>query len=192
MRHLKSGRKLGRNSSHRKAMFRNMSTSLLEHGQIMTTLAKAKELRIHVEPLITLAKPFAPSVMEQLKGDEAAAAKIKRLNAIRKVRRVVNNKVAMERLFGEYAELFKERPGGYTRVIKAGYREGDNAPMAIIALVRESIKKQAKESQDTSAATSEESTVSEDSSADVEASPEAEESSPEAEESSSEAEEATE
>ncbi|MEC7986383.1 MAG: 50S ribosomal protein L17 [Myxococcota bacterium] len=182
MRHLKSGRKLGRNSSHRKAMFRNMSTSLLEHGQITTTLAKAKELRIHVEPLITLAKPFAPSVMEQLKGEEAAAAKIKRLNAIRKVRRVVNNKVAMERLFGEYAELFKERPGGYTRVVKAGYREGDNAPMAIIALVRESIQKQAKESQDTSAAPSEESTVSEESTADVEASAEAEESSPEAEE----------
>ena len=71
MRHLKSGRKLGRNSSHRKAMFRNMVTSLLHHGQIRTTLAKAKELRIHVEPLITLAKPFAPSVMEQLKGELA-------------------------------------------------------------------------------------------------------------------------
>ncbi len=139
MRHLKSGRKLGRNSSHRKAMFRNMSTSLLEHGQITTTLAKAKELRRHVEPLITLAKPFAPSIMEQLDGDATSKAKIDRLNAIRRVRRVVNNKVAMQRLFGEYAELFKERPGGYTRVVKAGYREGDNAPMAIIALVRESV-----------------------------------------------------
>ena len=141
MRHLKSGRKLGRNSSHRKAMFRNMSTSLLEHGQIITTLAKAKELRRHVEPLITLAKPFAPSLLEQLDGDAAAKAKIDRLNAIRRVRRVVNNKVAMERLFGEYAELFKERPGGYTRVVKAGYREGDNAPMAVIALVRQSVAK---------------------------------------------------
>ena len=145
MRHLKSGRKLGRNSSHRKAMFRNMSTSLLEHGQITTTLAKAKELRRHVEPLITLAKPFAPSLMEQLDGDAAAKAKIDRLNAIRRVRRVVNNKVAMQRLFDEYAELFKERPGGYTRVVKAGYRDGDNAPMAVIALVRESVQKEVTE-----------------------------------------------
>ena len=145
MRHLKSGRKLGRNSSHRKAMFRNMSTSLLEHGQITTTLAKAKELRRHVEPLITLAKPFAPSILEQLDGAAAEKAKIQRLNAIRKVRRVINNKVAMQRLFGEYAELFKERSGGYTRVVKAGYREGDNAPMAVIALVRESVVKSSDE-----------------------------------------------
>lgn len=137
MRHLKSGRKLGRNSSHRKAMFRNMATSLLEHGQIITTLAKAKELRKHVEPLITLARPFAPSQLEGLSGDELAKAKIGRLNAIRKARKTVNNKTAMDKLFNDYADHFYTRNGGYTRVIKAGYRAGDNAPMAVIALVFE-------------------------------------------------------
>ena len=141
MRHLKSGRKLGRNSSHRKAMFRNMATSFLEHGQITTTLAKAKELRRHVEPLITLARPFAPSVMEGLEGDEKTKASVKRLNAIRRVRRTVNSKDAMELLFNDYAETFKDRNGGYTRVVKAGFREGDNAPMAVIALVYEAAKK---------------------------------------------------
>ena len=141
MRHRKAGRKLGRNSSHRKAMFRNMATSFLEHGQITTTLAKAKELRSYVEPLITLARPFAPSTFDSLSEEEKSKATILRLNAIRRVRRVVNNKVAMQRLFGEYAELFKERPGGYTRVVKAGYREGDNAPMAVICIVRESVAK---------------------------------------------------
>jgi len=140
MRHLKSGRKLGRNSSHRKAMFRNMATSFLEHGQIVTTLAKAKELRRHVEPLITLARPFAPSVMEGLEGDEKTKASVKRLNAIRRVRRTVNSKDAMQLLFNDYAETFKDRNGGYTRVVKAGYREGDNAPMAVIALVYEAAR----------------------------------------------------
>ena len=168
MRHLKSGRKLGRNSSHRKAMFRNMSTSLLEHGQIMTTLAKAKELRRHVEPLITLAKPFAPSLMEQMDEATTKKANIQRLNAIRRVRRVVNNKVAMQRLFGEYAELFKERPGGYTRVVKAGYREGDNAPMAVICIVRESVAKHQEDSAEEDAAVVENEETSNDVTSEVE------------------------
>ena len=141
MRHLKSGRKLNRNSAHRKAMFRNMATSFLQHGQITTTLAKAKELRSYVEPLITLARPFAPSTMESLSGDEKQKQTVKRLNAIRKARRTVNNKDAMRLLFSDYAEAFKDRNGGYTRVVKAGYRPGDNAPMAIIALAYESAAK---------------------------------------------------
>ena len=137
MRHLKSGRKLNRNSSHRKAMFKNMTTSLLEHGQITTTLPKAKELRRYVEPLITLARPFAPSILEGLNPEEREKANIKRLNAIRKARKTVNTKEAMQNLFNEYAEHFQSRAGGYTRIVKAGYREGDNAAMAVIAFVYE-------------------------------------------------------
>ena len=138
MRHLKVGRKLGRNSSHRKAMFRNMATSLLEHGQIKTTLAKAKELRRYVEPLITVAGKNAPSSLEGLEGDALRAAQLKRAHAVRQARKTIENRDILKRLFGEYAELYKERPGGYTRVFKAGYRAGDNAPMAVIALVSES------------------------------------------------------
>lgn len=141
MRHLKSGRKLNRNSAHRKAMFRNMATSFLLHGQIKTTLAKAKELRSYVEPLITLARPFAPSTMESLSGEEKKKMSVLRLNAIRKARRTVNNKEAMSLLFSDYAESFKDRNGGYSRVVKAGYRPGDNAPMAVIALAFESAAK---------------------------------------------------
>jgi large subunit ribosomal protein L17 len=141
MRHLKSGRKLNRNSAHRKAMFRNMATSFLLHGQIKTTLAKAKELRSYVEPLITLARPFAPSVMESLSEDEKKQQTVLRLNAIRKARRTVNNKESMSLLFSDYAEAFKDRNGGYTRVVKAGHRPGDNAPMAVIALAFEAAAK---------------------------------------------------
>jgi large subunit ribosomal protein L17 len=137
MRHLKSGRKFGRNSSHRKAMFRNMVTSLLLHGQIKTTLAKAKELRSYVEKIITLAGNNAESSFEGLDADMLVSAKSRRLNGIRKARTVVNNKEALQRLFDEYAERYKNRPGGYTRVIKAGYRPGDNAPMAYICLVED-------------------------------------------------------
>jgi large subunit ribosomal protein L17 len=146
MRHLKSGRKLGRNSAHRKAMFRNMATSFLEHGQITTTLAKAKELRSYVEPLITLARPFAPSTLESLPDEEKAHTAVLKLNAIRRARRTVNNKDAMRLLFNDYAEAFKDRNGGYTRVVKAGFRNGDNAPMAVIALAFESAEKHGAES----------------------------------------------
>jgi large subunit ribosomal protein L17 len=138
MRHLKVGRKLGRNSSHRKVMFKNMITSLLEHGQIRTTLAKAKELRRYVEPLITLAGKNAPSSLEGLRGDELRTAQLKRAHAVRQARKVVENRDVLKLLFGEYAERYQNRPGGYTRVFKAGFRPGDNAPMAVIALVAES------------------------------------------------------
>ena len=115
MRHLKSGRKLNRTSSHRKALLRNLVTSLLEHEQIKTTDAKAKELRRVADRMITLAKRGSLHARRQ------AAAYVRR-------RRVVS------KLFGEMAERFRTRPGGYTRIVKLGPRHGDAAPMSIIEL----------------------------------------------------------
>ena len=112
MRHRKSGRKLGRNSSHRKAMFRNMATSLVQHETIKTTLPKAKELRRVVEPLITLAKV-----------DGVANRRL----AFDRLR----DKAAVGKLFTDLGPRFKERPGGYIRILKMGPRPGDAAPMAI-------------------------------------------------------------
>ena len=116
MRHHKSGRKLKRNSSHRKAMFSNMANSLFDHEIIKTTLPKAKELRRVAEPLITLAK-----------SDSVA----NRRNAFSKMR----DKEMVGKLFNELAPRYKERPGGYTRILKCGFRSGDAAPMAYIELV---------------------------------------------------------
>jgi len=116
MRHRKSGRKLGRNSSHRKAMFRNMASSLLRHETIKTTLPKAKELRRVVEPLITLAKE-----------DNVA----KRRLAFDRLR----DKEIVGKLFKDVGPRFKDRPGGYLRILKLGPRSGDAAPMAIVQLV---------------------------------------------------------
>ena len=116
MRHHKSGRKLNRNSSHRKAMFSNMANSLFDHEIIKTTLPKAKELRRVAEPLITLAK-----------SDSVA----NRRNAFSKMR----DKELVGKLFNELAPRYKERPGGYTRILKCGFRSGDAAPMAYIELV---------------------------------------------------------
>ena len=115
MRHKKIGRRLGRNSSHRKAMFRNMAVSLIEHESISTTLHKAKELRRTLEPLITLAKEDNVS---------------KRRMAFNKIR----NKAAVGKLFNEIGPRFKDRPGGYLRILKKGSRPGDSAPMALIQL----------------------------------------------------------
>ncbi len=116
MRHAKSGRKLNRNSSHRKAMYKNMATSFLNHEAIKTTLPKAKELRRVVEPLITLA------------GNDSVANRRLAFSRLR-------DKEAVGRLFTEIGPRFKERPGGYTRILKCGFRPGDKAPMAIIELV---------------------------------------------------------
>ncbi len=116
MRHRKSGRKLNRNSSHRKAMFRNMSASLFEHEMIRTTLAKAKELRGKAEPLITLAKE------DSVANRRLAFARLRDRDVVTK-------------LFNELGPRYKERPGGYLRVLKCGFRPGDNAPMAIVELV---------------------------------------------------------
>lgn len=116
MRHKLSGRKLGVTSSHRKAMFANMCHALIKHEQISTTLPKAKDLRPIVERLITLGK----------RGD---------LHARRQAIAEIKDLAMVEKLFTTIAERYKERSGGYTRVLKAGFRYGDNAPMAIIELV---------------------------------------------------------
>ena len=116
MRHRKSGRQLNRNSSHRKAMFRNMAVSLFEHEVIKTTLPKAKELRRVAEPLITLAK-----------SDSVANRRL----AFSRTR----SKEAVGKLFTELGPRYSDRPGGYTRILKCGYRAGDAAPMAFIELV---------------------------------------------------------
>ncbi len=116
MRHRKSGRKLGRNSSHRKAMFRNMATSLVRHETIRTTVPKAKELRRVVEPLITLAKV-----------DGVANRRL----AFDRLR----DKEAVGKLFSDIGPRFKDRPGGYLRILKTGPRAGDSAPMAILQMV---------------------------------------------------------
>lgn len=116
MRHRKSGRKLNRNSSHRKAMFRNMSAALFEHEIIQTTLPKAKELRRKAEPLITLAKE------DSVANRRVAFARLRDRDVVTK-------------LFNELGPRYKERPGGYLRILKSGFRSGDNAPMAIVELV---------------------------------------------------------
>jgi len=137
MRHRKSGRRLGRNSSHRKAMYRNMATSLLEHGRIQTTDAKAKELRKVVERLISLGKRVPPSVIEAAEGEEQRALRARRVHAVRQARKWVANRDVLQVLFSEYSERYQDRPGGYTRITKIGRRPGDNAPMSIIELVEE-------------------------------------------------------
>ena len=136
MRHRKSGRRLGRNSSHRKAMYRNMVTSLMLHGRIRTTEAKAKELRSIADRVITLGKKVTPAAIEAA-GDEAHKKVLtaRRIHNIRRARRLVNNPEALNKVFNEYAERYTERPGGYTRILKLGNRPGDNAPMAMIELV---------------------------------------------------------
>ncbi len=135
MRHLKSGRKLGMSPTHRKAMFRNMVTSLMLHGQIRTTETRAKELRRIADKLITLGKRVPPSALASLDGDDLAKARAKRVHAIRQVRRWVNDREALDKVFNEYAERFEARPGGYTRLAKLGYRTGDNAPMNVVSLM---------------------------------------------------------
>lgn len=198
MRHRKAGRKFGRNSAHRDAMFRNMTTSLLKHGTIKTTLAKAKELRRHVEPVITIARKHVwanyaadaqalsdllPSLeglfadasdaqrnayaavvksqaqvnkrfpsglgalvksMKDLGATEdqlsivntARTAQMARFHALSQAESVVMESAVLDDLFDNLGEEFASRNGGYTRIVKAGHREGDNAPMAYIALVR--------------------------------------------------------
>lgn len=116
MRHRQSGRQLNRNSSHRKAMFRNMATSLVEHELIKTTVPKAKELRRVAEPLITLSKV-----------DSVANRRL----AFDRLR----DKAAVGKLFTELGPRYQERPGGYIRIMKCGYRTGDKAPMAYVELV---------------------------------------------------------
>ena len=116
MRHQKSGRKLNRNSPHRKAMFRNMATSLFEHEIIKTTVPKAKELRRVAEPLITLAK------------EDSVAHRRQAFDRLR-------DREVVTKLFNELGPRYVDRPGGYLRIMKCGYRAGDKAPMAYVELV---------------------------------------------------------
>lgn len=121
MRHRKSGRKLNRNSSHRKAMYQNMTVSLLRHELIKTTLPKAKELRRVAEPIITLAKEDGVD---------------KRRLAFNRLR----DKEILNKLFTELGPRYKSRPGGYLRIIKCGFRPSDKAPMAIVELVDRNVE----------------------------------------------------
>jgi len=116
MRHRQSGRKLNRNSSHRKAMFKNMSISLVEHELIKTTVPKAKELRRVIEPLITLAK------IDSVANRRLAFSRL-------------NSKEAVGKLFSDLGPRYETRPGGYIRILKCGFRTGDKAPMAYVELV---------------------------------------------------------
>ncbi len=116
MRHRNSGRRLGRNSSHRRAMYRNMTASLLKHEAIRTTVPKAKELRRVVEPLITMAKV------------DGVAQRRRAFDRLR-------DKEAVGKLFGEIGPRYVSRPGGYLRILKIGLRPGDTAPMALVQLV---------------------------------------------------------
>ncbi len=122
MRHRVEKRKLGRNSAHREAMLRNMVTSLVEHERIETTLPKAKEVRRVADRMITLAK----------RGD---------LHARRLALRVITKKSVVKKLFGDLAVHFRERPGGYTRILRLGRRPGDNADVAIIELTAKTVEK---------------------------------------------------
>lgn len=115
MRHLNSGRKLSRSGSHRKAMLRNLVTSLLQHEQVRTTDAKAKELRRVADRLITLAKRGT-------------------LDARRRAAAYIRTQTVVRKLFSDVAERFRDRPGGYTRIVKIGYRHGDAARMSVIEL----------------------------------------------------------
>jgi large subunit ribosomal protein L17 len=118
MRHRAKGRQLSRTSSHRRALLNNMATSLFEHGRVITTEAKAKELRPFAEKLITLAR----------RGD---------LHARRLVQRKIKDRETLSRLFSEIGPRFAARPGGYTRILKMGHREGDGADIARIELLSE-------------------------------------------------------
>jgi len=123
MRHGKSGRRLGRTTSHREAMFRNLVTSFLNHEKITTTDAKAKEIRSVAEKMITLGK----------RGD---------LHSLRQAASYIREKSVVTKLFTTIAPRYKDRPGGYTRIVKLGIRQGDAAPVSLIELVEEEMKPQ--------------------------------------------------
>lgn len=116
MRHRKSGRNLSRTNSHRKAMFFNMSNSIISHEMIKTTVPKAKEVRRYLEPLVTLSKK------DSVSNRRIAFAKLR-------------DKAAVGKLFSEIGPRYQERPGGYLRILKCGFRKGDTAPMAVVEFV---------------------------------------------------------
>ena len=130
MRHRNSGRALSRTSSHRKAMFSNMCCSLIEHELIKTTVAKAKELRKYIEPLVTTSKVDSVATRRQV------------FNKLR-------SKAAVGKLFGTLGPRYAKRPGGYVRILKCGFRAGDNAPMAYVELVDRSTSVEVVEPEET-------------------------------------------
>ncbi len=125
MRHRKAGRKLGRTTSHRKAMLRNIVTSFIKHEKIVTTDAKAKELRKIAEKIITLGKRDS-------------------LHARRQVLSFIRERTVVKKLFEELSPRYSEKDGGYSRIVKVGYRAGDNAPMSVIELISEGEKRPSK------------------------------------------------
>lgn len=133
MRHQKAGRRLGRNTSHRKAMLRNLVTSLLEHGRIQTTDTRAKEVRQWAEKVITLGKKALRSSFPADISDEIYQQR--RLHYHRQILQVVYKKSVAASVMGELADRFENRPGGYTRILKLGFRRGDNSPVSILELI---------------------------------------------------------
>ncbi len=135
MRHQKSGRKFGRNSPHRKAMFRNMVTSLIQHGRITTTLAKAKELRGKAERTISIGIRLG-DLLDKPKDQRTPDEQARFVHAMREAGKMIRDRDTLHRLFSDIVPLFRTRPGGYTRVIRLGKkRVGDAADMAVIELV---------------------------------------------------------
>lgn len=135
MRHLKAGRRLGLDSAHRGAMINNLVTSLMEHGRIRTTQARAKELRKVADRIITLSKRVPLASLDGLEGEELRVARANRVHAIRMARRWITDRDVLQKVFSEYSARFQTRPGGYTRILKLGSRPGDQAAMVLIELV---------------------------------------------------------
>lgn len=161
MRHRKSGRKLGRNSTHRKAMFSNMVAALVRNERIETTEAKAKELRSVAEKTINWGVSVSPLYqkgLDKLKPEE----RIQIVHAQRMARRVLKDTEMLHKLFSELAPRFVGRPGGYTRILKTRTRTGDAAPMAFIELVKEPMKAKKKATKKSTKAAASKSTESED------------------------------
>lgn len=135
MRHLKGRRKLNRNSSHRVAMLRNMVTAVFRHEKITTTDTRAKELRPIVERIITLSKRVPPEALATGSDEEKRQRVADRVHAYRMAKRWVNDRDVLDKLFNIYGGRFQNRQGGYTRIVKLGFRAGDNAPMSMISLL---------------------------------------------------------
>ncbi len=137
MRHLNGGNKLSLVSSHRNAMLKNMVTSLLQHGRIRTTQARAKEARRLADKVITLSKRVPNASLASLTDDALKSALARRVHAIRLAGRWVNSKDVLHTLFTEYSDRYATRPGGYTRIYKLDKRPGDQADMVLLELVTE-------------------------------------------------------
>lgn len=137
MRHQNSGRRLGVDGALRRAMLRNLVTDLMRYGRIQTTEARAKELRIIADKIITLSKRVPPADLSALEGEALTQAKAKRVHAIRQARLLIEDRDVLQKVFSEYATRYATRPGGYTRILKIGNRPGDQAKVVLIELVND-------------------------------------------------------